>query len=359
MKNRKLPVPSRVKHLFGLSVLLLSSFLMTAPELMAVDDLVIMKNGDRIIGEIKKLNKADLHIDPDYGENVFIVDWKEIRTIQALNNFVIETSDGSRLIGTFETDPESPDKIIIKDVRGTITINKSQIVFLNPVKKNFWGRLDLAVDFGFGLTAANSKRTLNTRVKAGYVGEKWSTSVQYDTLYDIQTDKATGTDTKIERSELRTDYRRDISGKWFALGLFGLLQSTEQQLDLRTSLGGGIGNYLVRNNRWLFSASGGANWTNESYQDPAVEQKDSAEGFAGVELDIFDIGDLDIYSAFKVIPNFTDLGRVRMDFKTDFKWELIEDLFFRIGISNNYDNQPPEGTPSNDYVFDTSVGWSF
>ena len=359
MKKRNLPVCFRTKHLPGLSVLLLCSFIMTATDLAAVDDLVIMKNGDRIIGEIKKLNKADLYIDPDYGENVFIVDWKEIRTIQALNNFIIETSDGSRLIGTFETDPESPDKIIIKDPRGAITIEKAHIVFLNPVKRDFWGRVDLAVDFGLGLAAANSKKTINARINTAYVGEKWSTSVQYDTLYDIQTNKETETESKIERSELRTDYRRDISGKWFALGFFGLLHSTEQQLDLRTTLGGGIGNYIVRNNRWLFSASGGANWANEKYEDPAVEQKDGGEAFAGLDLDIFDIGDLDIYSSFKVIPSFTEPGRVRIDLKTDFKWELIEDLFFRVGISNNYDSKPPEGTPGNDYVFDTSVGWSF
>jgi len=32
---------------------------------MAVDDVITLKNGDRIVGEIKKLNKADLHIDPE------------------------------------------------------------------------------------------------------------------------------------------------------------------------------------------------------------------------------------------------------------------------------------------------------
>ena len=210
-----------------------------------------------------------------------------------------------------------------------------------------------------GLTAAKSKKTLNARAKAAYTGEKWFTGVQYDTLYDIQTDNETNNETKIKRIEFRFDSRRDISGKWFALGFANFLKSTEQQLDLRTTLGAGIGNYLVRNNRWLFSASAGANWANEKYIDPVVEEKDSAEAFAGIELDIFDIGDLDIYSSFHLIPSFTELGRLRMDLRTDFKWELIEDLFFRIGVSNNYDNKPPEGTPGNDYVLDTSVGWSF
>ncbi len=360
MKTKITPDRFRAKYLLlAPLIFLLFAVIVPAPDLMAAEDVLILKNGDKIRGEIKKLNKADLEIDPDYGGNIFKVDWKEIEHIQALNNFIIETSDGLRLIGTFETDPQSPDHIIVKDVRGPITIEKSHIVYLNPVKKDFWGRMDLAVDFGLSLTAANDKKKLNARVKAGYVGEKWSTSVQYDTLYDIQTDSGTDTETRVERTELRSDYRRDISGKWFALGFLGLLQSTEQQLDLRTTLGAGIGNYIVRNNRWLISASGGANWANEQYTDPDVMEKNSAEAFAGIELDIFDIGDLDIYSAFKVIPSFTDPGRVRMDFKTDFKWELISDLFFRVGLSTNYDNNPPEGTPRNDYVFDTSVGWSF
>lgn len=349
----------RQKRLLILSFLLFWVCILHVTDLMAADDVIILKNGDKITGEIKKLVKADLHIDPGYGENVFIIDWAEVKNVQGVANFIVETSTRQRLVGVIKTDPASEDRIIIQTMFGPMSVSKSTIVYLDPMKKNFWGRLDLAFDFGLGLTAAKQAKKLNVRAKAGYTDEKWSTGIQYDTLYDIQTDSEAETESKIERSELRADYRRDISGKWFIPGFVDFLQSSELELKLRTTMGGGVGNYLVRNNRWLLSTSGGVNWTNEKYVDPATETKDSAEGYASVEFEIFNIGDLDIYSYYKITPSFSDLGRLRMDLKTDFSWELIEDLFFRIGFSTNYDNHPPEGVPHNDYVFDMAVGWSY
>lgn len=346
------------RHCYS-GTLILLGFLFSIVGAMAADDVVTLTNGDVITGEIKKLNKADLHIDPDYGENIFIVDWIKVSNIQSSNFFVIETSTRQRFTGTIKTDPLSGDHILIQTVYGSVSVPKSSIVYLNPVKRSFWGRLDLAFDFGFGLTAAKGAKKLNARAKAAYVNEKWSTGIQYDTLYDIQKDATSDTESKITRSELKTDYRRDISGKWFALGLANFLESSELGLNLRTTLGSGVGNYIVRNNRWQLSASGGANWTNEKYKDPATETKDSAEAFAGIDFEIFNIGDLDILSSYKVIPSLTESGRLRMDLKTDFRWEFVKDLYFRIGFSNNYDNRPPEGTKSNDYVLDVAVGWSY
>jgi hypothetical protein len=69
-------------------------------------DVVFLKNGDRITGDIKKLTQADLHIDPSYGENVFIIDWNEVEKIESVSEFIAETSDGERLTGTVKTDPQ-------------------------------------------------------------------------------------------------------------------------------------------------------------------------------------------------------------------------------------------------------------
>ena len=76
-------------------------------------------------------------------------------------------------------------------------------------------------------------------------------------------------------------------------------------------------------------------------------------------MNAFDIGSVDILSSFTFIPSFTQSGRIRMDFRTDLQWELIKDLFFRVGFTDNYDSSPQGDTPSNDYVFSTSVGWSY
>lgn len=350
----------RLMRSMKLPLLLFAGCLLHTSGLMAEEeDAVILKNGDKITGKIKSLNKADLKIDPDYGNNIFTIDWEEVKHIETVTNFAIETSTRLRLIGTLRTDPDSGDRIIVRQEGSALTVFKSDIVSLDPVKKTFWGRMDLGADFGLSLTAANSSKKVNARLKAGYVGEKWSTGIQYDTLYEVQKDTETEAESKINRSELRGDYRRNISGKWYALGFTDFLRSSELALNLRTTVGGGVGNYLVRNNGWALSTTAGGDWSNEKYEDPATETKDSAEAFTGLEFDLFNIGDLDIYSSFKVTPSLTDPGRLRIDLKSDLSWELIDDLYFRVGFSNNYDNNPPTGSYSNDYVFSVSIGWSY
>lgn len=339
---------------FLLLLVPLWSIILIPSTLIADDDIIILKNGDKITGEIKVLNKADLSIDPDYGENIFVIDWNEVDYIESKREFISETSGGNRLIGTIKTDPESKGKILIEGDGGTIRIGQFDLVYLKPLEEDFWGRLDISVDFGLGLTKANDTKQLNARLTGGYLAEKWSTNLRLDALLNTRSDAE---DTK--RVEFNSGYRRYLTDRWFGLGKISLLHSKELELDLRSTLGGGAGNSFIKNNRWMLSAAGGLVWTNENYVDPALKDKNSAEAFAGVELDIFDIGDLDIVSSYTVYPSLTESGRVRMNFSTDFQWELISDLFFRVGITDNYDSSPPSETQNNDYVFSTSIGWSY
>jgi hypothetical protein len=151
----------------------------------------------------------------------------------------------------------------------------------------------------------------------------------------------------------------NISDRWYGIGNADFLQSNELQLDLRSTLGGGVGNYLVQTNRFLLSANGGAAWTNERYEDPEIPVRDSGEAFGAVEANLFGINDLDVYSSLAVFPSLTESGRVRLNFATDFRWEFIDDFYISLGYTENYDSDPPPDTPTRDYIFSTSVGWSY
>ncbi len=119
-----------------------------------------------------------------------------------------------------------------------------------------------------------------------------------------------------------------------------------------------MGRYLVQNNRWLLSINGGGAWTNENFEDPLVSDKNSGEALGAIEFNAFNLGDLNILAQFSVLPRLSVLGRVRMNFRNDFKWNLPQDLYFSVGFTNNFDSSPPTATPRNDYIFNTSVGWS-
>lgn len=339
----------------SLLILLTVTFCVLSSNLWGGPDVLILKNGDRITGKFKKLSQAQVHFDADYGDNIFIIDWNEVERLDSEATFMVETSQGQRMTGIVRTDPTDTTKVLVEEAGQTMPVPSSEVVFLNPVDQTFWSRLGASVDFGLSLTKANNTKQLNGRGAVSYAADLWSTSGRVDILRNAQ-DKADTT----RRSEITGNFRRYFAEKWFGIGSAGFLQSTELGLDLRSAYVGGVGTHIVRNNRWRLGVIGGAGVTREDYIDPALEGVTSGEAVATLELVAFDIGAIDIYTTFSFLPSLTESGRIRTDFSTDFTWEIVSDLFFRVGFSDNYDNQPGGGGDAlNDYVFSTSVGWSY
>ena len=316
-------------------------------------DVIVLKNGDRISGEVKKMEAGDVHIDAGYGENIFIIDWEEVERIESPAYFSVETAGGNRLSGSIRTDPEASTRILVENQGAIVPLEHSELVALTPIDAGFWGRFGTSVDFGMSLTKANETKQFNTRATASYLTDDWSLEGNVDSLFNTREEVP-----KTKRNELGTNFRYFITERWFSVTFGSFLQSDELQLDLRSTIGSGIGRYLVRNNRWLLSINGGGAWTNENFEDPLVSNKNSGEALGAIEFNAFNIGDLNILALFSVFPSLSDLGRVRMNFRNDFKWDLPQDLYFSVGFTNNFDSSPPTGTPNNDYIFSTSVGWS-
>ena len=77
------------------------------------------------------------------------------------------------------------------------------------------------------------------------------------------------------------------------------------------------------------------------------------------ELFSFQDPEMDITTTLTVLPSLTDRGRIRADLDTRIQYELFKDFFWAVTLFDNYDSSPPEGTETNDFGINTSVGWSF
>ncbi len=81
--------------------LLLFTVTVASSAMAFAEDVIVLKNGDRISGEVKKLENGDVHIDADYGQNIFIIDWEEVERIEIPTaspaHFSVVTSSGDRL----------------------------------------------------------------------------------------------------------------------------------------------------------------------------------------------------------------------------------------------------------------------
>ena len=225
-------------------------------------------------------------------------------------------------------------------------------VVLDAVKKDFLSRLSASIDLGFSFTKANNLRQFSSRTYLGYLSEDWSTDASFDAVRSAQDDVD-----ETKRTDARLGFRYFLPSDWFLYASADFLQNDEQKLILRATPSLGIGNYFVRSNSLYLGGALGVAWTNEEFNDSAKTHRSSSEGVAGLEFNMFNMGDLSLLSNLTVYPSFTESGRVRADFKFDLKYDLPLDFYIRLGYTHNYDSKPVEGAAESDYVLQTSFGW--
>ena len=82
--------------------IILSCMLFLASPLFAFDstDVIVMKNGDRLTGEIKSLSAGVLYVNMDYILGTSSVQWSKVASLESKQLFVVKTEDGSVYTGT-------------------------------------------------------------------------------------------------------------------------------------------------------------------------------------------------------------------------------------------------------------------
>ena len=233
-----------------------------------------MITGEKIVGEIKKVEKDVLTIETTYSDSDFKIEWDQIASIESDRQFLVETFDGRRLAGTLKVDATKKAIVLIGDV----SVPLADLSAMVPFERSFWSRFDAGFDFGYSMTQANSAKqlTLGGTCCTG-TGRSWIRSL----ANVFKSSQSNAPDT--QRWDLGNDFRYLLGDRWYANTTQDFLNSDEQRLDLRTTIGGGGGRYLLRSASQHLALGGGLAWTNEHYTDPAIPTKDSAEAYIGTD----------------------------------------------------------------------------
>ncbi len=337
-------------------------FLFVALTASAQKDSLILNNGNTIVGEIKKMDKGVLQIETPYSDSDFQIELEGIKEIYSKSRFMFTTSDGNRYTGTFYSGTDG--NIVIEDENtGTVTVLLTDIVFINGLDDGFLSRLYANIDLGYSLTKANNQQQFNFNFRMGYLADLWSLDGYYNSLFSSQTDVE-----DIIRNDGGVGYKYYLPRDWYLSADLTFLSNTEQQLDLRTNSKIGLGKYLIHSNSAYWGFSVGAANNNETFSltssdatRDSLYSRNSWEGVIGTELNLYDIGDLNLYTNLIAYPSFTESGRWRTDFRFDAKYDnfLLKDFYLRAGFTLNYDNQPAEAGREVDYVFTTGFGWEW
>jgi len=321
-------------------------------------DTVVLKSGDTLRGEIKKVEKEVLHFDTDYADEVFKIKWEKVARLESDHTFLMEVYSGRRYTGVIQTDeePKEAAPMMVTANTGDQEVPYEDLSQLQAVETSFWSRFDADLDGGLTVTKANASRQFNLGAGLEYFSEKNLLSERFDILVNTQGNEEA--EIRTDRWESKTQYRRLVGEKWYAITNLDLLRSSEQELDLRTTVQGGAGRFLLNSSTEHLSLAGGGAWTSERYEDPETPLTNSAEAWTGVEYYTERLRIADFSFTYVVLPSLTRRGRVRMNFNTELKFNLPGEWDFKFRLYNNFDSDPVvEGVPRNDSGLVTSFGW--
>ena len=320
-------------------------------------DVIILKNGDRITGEIKKYERGKLRLSTS-GMSTVYIEWPHIASIRSDKLLEVELDTGQRMFGNLHP-TEDETKIIVQTQLATAVVGQVEIVEVTPIKDGFWDKIDGSIDFGSTITQANNQVDYNLNATATHRARKNTFTVNVDSFIRTQEEVQ-----NTNRQDLSFTYRRQLRGRWFGTGLTSFQKNNELDLDFRGTLGGGVGRSLVHTNRVILAVVGGSVYTREKFAGNE-DQQNNLEALGHLNVQWFTFGDqeTDLDTKLTVLPSLSSWGRVRLELTSTFRREILfKDLYFAISFFDNYDSDPPQESGQahkNDFGLTTSLGWKF
>jgi hypothetical protein len=315
----------------------------------APQDVVITVTGDKLIGEIIRVDKDVLTFSTGYSDVDFKIEWDKIASIESTRQFLVETFDGKRLSGSLVLDPKTKGAV---QIAGT-SVPLADVSAIQPIERKFWSRFDSGLDFGYSMTRTNNATQLSLGSNLSYRDEDY-----YDVLFANVFRSSQDDVPDTQRWDVANDFRRFLGSRWYVNTTQDFLNSEEQGLKLRSSIGGGGGRYLLRSASQHLAVGAGVAWTNENFTD-ATPAKDSAEAYFSSEFMTEKLKITDFITRFTYYPSLTVDDRYRLAYRFDFDFNLPGDWYFRVGFFDNYDSKPQEAFSKNDYGWSNAFGFKF
>ena len=214
-------------------------------------DVVYMKNGDKITCEIRSLEKGQLTVKPDYTNSNIALDWEKVDHIESKQDFVVTDPEGKVYTGTVEQDSET--KSLEISGSNTTKLPNLSVIQIEELGESFWKRMRGNVDFGTSFARSNDQKNISLQGGLHYQSREHLFSLDSNSQFTSQ-QKTDDTNETNVKTALYHSLRRS---NWYYGGIANFLSSTAQQIDLRSTLGGGLAKRMIFTNRTNLNAIGG------------------------------------------------------------------------------------------------------
>jgi len=319
-------------------------------------DTVTLKNGDRLSGQVDSLSGGRLLLDTDYAGRL-LVRVKAIESVTADGEFQVRMRRGERLVGSLQAE-QGAQRLLPAD-GGSLPLALDQVQSASRASRAGDALASLArgwstrSDLSVSVSSGNSEtEAVNLLVQSSLALKR----TVHDATLLIGREEADGVRVR-EQLDLDYGYKRFLNDKWFALGNAEYYRDELKGIDLRVTLGGGIGYQVWQDSFGALSVGTGATVVfdeigTKSAQNPAWRWELDYNRFIwSKRLELFHRHSL------LVIP---DRGRGEViEASTGLRLALNERLDTHFRIDHRIDTAPTEGAKKTDTAYNLALGPKF
>ncbi len=334
------------------------------PKKPVVVNKIFFENGDRVTGKLNSIRSKDISFDA-FASSAIKAPFASVVDIQTEGTYEITLRDGSILVGTFRPTGK-PETFGVSTLTGLEKINRDHVVGVETKSYAIARRAELKekgivrlgkVWSGY-LDAAYSESSGNTETRNLQISAEANRKTSVDKLrmaFLTNNSSASGAKTAQRSSG---DVRMDL---FLRNNLFyfvqGRLETDElEQVDLRTTLGAGLGKRWEGANDLKASFGLGYSYVREAF----ANNTDNSEGSLLITFDLERALGRNVSFEHRLIayPNIND-SEFRFQATTNFKSALSRNLSFVVGFFNKYDSDPLAGIEKNDLTITTGLRRDF
>jgi len=320
-------------------------------------DRIYLKNGDRVTGNIKELDRGKLRIKTQTMDTIY-VNWVEVESIESNSYLRIAKTDGTFQSGRIQK-ADANNSVAVQTVGGTVELQNLEIASMKPLRvdESFWHRLEGDVSAGIDYKKANDLLLVNVASNLRLREEKYEIDFGFNWNETSSTTASTASESS--RADLIGDYTRFLGDRWFWKASAGFERNQELGIDLRSLVIGSAGKYFIQTSTMRFEVNAGLAGSHENRTDDTSQ--DSLEAVIRSSFDLFqlNIPITRLTANVNVFPGITESGRIRVNTDITLRNELWRDVFWDLKFYSTYDNQPVEEAVREDFGIITSLGASF
>jgi hypothetical protein len=321
--------------------------------LAARTDVLVLRNGDRITGEIKKLVGGRLEFKTDKAGTIQ-VKWDAVARLTSTLFFEVILDDARRLYGEL-LPPTVEGALRVGTEALAVDVPLAEVAQIDRLRKTFWSRLKGSLDLGLTYTKADNKTEWNVKAQTNYRTPKRKLSLSAESIFR----RADSGD--FDRDDVTVGFQRFWGGRWLSATFGSLQRNSELSLDRRLLAGGAGGLHLLRTVENDLVAFAGLAFAGEVFTDERADDE-SLEALVGFDYSLYALGgrEFTVTASFLLFPSLSVQGRVRFETALELRKELLKDFYFNVRFFDSFDNRAQDsGTSKNDFGVTTSVGWTF